>query len=152
MTKPPQSVHSIIFFEIFSTPRTCHILSFLILSFLVHPRKHDLSILISATSRSFSCFLVNGTISSSYVRAGLTTVLYSFPFTCTGAFLSHISHFIFTVSILPNCGSQHLNSFIPGTVIPFIIIAGFSICLPTHSDHRCMVKCYYSFLSPCLLQ
>ena len=53
--------------------------SFLILSFLVTPRA-NLNIFISATSTSSTCFFVTATVSSPYTIAGLTTKLYTFPF------------------------------------------------------------------------
>ena len=62
----------------------------LILSFLVTPIA-NLNIFISATSISFTCFFVTGTISSSYTIAGLTTKLYTFPFTLAGNLLLQIT-------------------------------------------------------------
>ncbi|KAF7648307.1 hypothetical protein LDENG_00159280, partial [Lucifuga dentata] len=53
--------------------------SFLILSILVTP-KENLSILVSATSSSASCLFLSATVSKPYNIAGLTTVLYTFPF------------------------------------------------------------------------
>ena len=54
------------------------ILSFLILSILVTPLIH-LNILISATSNFFSCAFFTAHVSAPYIIAGLTTVLYTFP-------------------------------------------------------------------------
>ena len=68
--------------------------SFLILSFLVTPIA-NLSIFISATSISSTCFFVTATVSSLYTIAGLTTELYTFPFTLAGNLLSQITPDIF---------------------------------------------------------
>ena len=57
--------------------------SFLILSFLVTPIA-NFNIFISSTSISFTCFFVTATVSSPYTIAGLTTELYTFPFTLAG--------------------------------------------------------------------
>ena len=62
--------------------------SFRIVSLLVTPRIH-LSILISFTSSRASCHLVVAQVSAPYNRAGLTTVLKTFPFSFTGILLSH---------------------------------------------------------------
>ena len=64
--------------------------SFLILSFLVTPIA-NLSIFISATSISSTCFFVTATVSSPYTIAGLTTKLCTFPFTLAGNLLSQIT-------------------------------------------------------------
>ena len=64
--------------------------SFLILSFLVTPIA-NLSIFISATSISSTCFFVTATVSSPYTIAGLTTELYTFSFTLAGNLLSQIT-------------------------------------------------------------
>ena len=64
--------------------------SFLILFFLVTPIA-NLNIFISATSISSTCFFVNATVSSPYTIAGLTTELYTFPFTLAGNLLSQIT-------------------------------------------------------------
>ena len=63
--------------------------SFLILSFLVTPIA-NLNIFIFATSISFTCFFVTTIVSSSYTIAGLTTELYTFPFTLAGNLLLQI--------------------------------------------------------------
>ena len=63
--------------------------SFLILSFLVTPIA-NLKIFISATSISSTFFFVTATVSSPYTIAGLTTELYTFPFTLAGNLLSQI--------------------------------------------------------------
>ena len=64
------------------------ILSFLILSSLVTPLIH-LNILISATSNFFSCAFFTAQVSAPYIIAGLTTVLYTFPFTLKLILRSH---------------------------------------------------------------
>ena len=64
--------------------------SFLILSFLVTPIA-NLNVFISATSISSTCFFVTATVSSPYTIAGLTTELYTFPFTLVGNLLSQIT-------------------------------------------------------------
>ena len=60
--------------------------SFLSLSFLV-THIANLNIFISATSISSTCFFVTATVSSPYTIAGLTTELYTFPFTLAGNLL-----------------------------------------------------------------
>ena len=62
--------------------------SFRILSLLVTPYIH-LSILISFIYSRASCSIVVAQVSAPYNRAGLTTVLYTFPFSFTGILLSH---------------------------------------------------------------
>ena len=64
------------------------ILSCLILSSLVTPLIH-LNILISATSNLFSCAFFTAQVSAPYAIAGLTTVLYTFPFTLKLILRSH---------------------------------------------------------------
>ena len=59
--------------------------SFIILSFLVTPIA-NLKIFIS-----FTCFFVTAAVSSPYTIAGLTTELYTFPFTLAGNLLSQIT-------------------------------------------------------------
>ena len=84
------SLLSVIFLDACTTfvvPRMC---SFLVLSFLVTPHIH-LSILISFTSILDSCRLVVAHVSAPYSITGLTTVLYTFPFSFTGILLSHNS-------------------------------------------------------------
>ena len=81
---------SFIFIPNRSTLTVLLMCSFLILSFLVTPIV-NLSIFISATSISSTCFFVTVTISSSYTIASLTTELYTFPFTLAGNLLSQIT-------------------------------------------------------------
>ena len=64
---------------------------FLILSFLITPIA-NLNIFISATSISSTCFFVTSTVSIPYTIAGLTTKLYTFPFSLAGNLLSQITH------------------------------------------------------------
>ena len=51
----------------------------------------NLNIFISATSISSTCFFVTATVSSPYTIAGITTELYTFPFTLAGNLLSQIT-------------------------------------------------------------
>ena len=76
--------------------------SFLILSFLVTPIA-NLNIFISATSISSACFFVIATVSSPYTIAGLTTELYTFPFTLTGNLLSQITPDTLLHPFHPSC-------------------------------------------------
>ena len=76
--------------------------SFLILSFLVVPIA-NLNIFISATSISFTCFIVTATVSSPYTIAGLTTKLHTFPFTLAGSLLSQITPDTFLHPFHPSC-------------------------------------------------
>uniref|UniRef100_A0A8C4N0J5 Uncharacterized protein n=1 Tax=Eptatretus burgeri TaxID=7764 RepID=A0A8C4N0J5_EPTBU len=66
------------------------IYSFLILSILVTPNENR-SIFNSATSSSASCLIVSATVSKPYNIAGLTTILYTFPFTLAATLLSQIT-------------------------------------------------------------
>ena len=84
------SLSSLIFIPNRSTLTVLLMCSFLILSFLVSPIA-NLSIFISATSISSTCFFVTATVSSPYTIAGLTTKLYTFPFTLAGNFLPQIT-------------------------------------------------------------
>ena len=76
--------------------------SFLILSFLITPMA-NLSIFISATSISATCFFVTATVSSPYTIVGLTTKLYTFPFIIAGNLLSQITHDTFLHPFHPAC-------------------------------------------------
>ena len=84
------SLPSLIFISNRSTLTVLLMYSFLILSFLVTPIA-NLNIFISATSISSTCFFVTATVSSPYTIAGLTTELYTFPFTSAGNLLSQIT-------------------------------------------------------------
>ena len=84
------SLPSLIFNPNRSTLTVLLMYSFLILSFLVTPRA-NLNIFISATSISSICFFVTAAVSSPYTIAGLTTELYTFPFTLAGNLLSQIT-------------------------------------------------------------
>ena len=84
------SLPSLIFIPYCSTLTVLLMCLFLILSFLVTPIA-NLSIFISATSISSTCFFVTATVLSPYTIAGLTTVLYTFPFTLAGNLLSQIT-------------------------------------------------------------
>ena len=81
---------SFIFIPNRSTSTVLLMCSFLILSFLVTPIA-NLNIFISATSISSNCFFVTATVSSPYTIAGLTTELYTIPFTIAGNLLSQIT-------------------------------------------------------------
>ncbi|KAF7663340.1 hypothetical protein LDENG_00211810, partial [Lucifuga dentata] len=83
--------------------------SFLILSILVTP-KENLSILVSATSSSASCLFLSATVSKPYNIAGLTTVLYTFPFILAETLLSHITPDTFLHPFQPAC-TRFFTSF-----------------------------------------
>ena len=109
--------------------------SFLILCFLVTPIA-NLNIFICATSISSICFFVTATVSSPYTIAGLTTELYTFPFTLAGNLLSQITHDAFLHPFHPVCTlpftslsqpplsctvyPKYLNSFTLGTIVSSI--------------------------------
>ncbi|KAF7650345.1 hypothetical protein LDENG_00127500, partial [Lucifuga dentata] len=76
--------------------------SFLILSIFVTP-KENLSILVSTTSSSASCLFLSATVSKPYNIAGLTTVLYTFPFILAETLLSHITPDTFLHPFQPAC-------------------------------------------------
>ena len=76
--------------------------SFLLLSFLVTPIA-NLNIFISATSISSTCIFMTATVSSPCAIAGLTTKLYTFPFTLAGNLLSHIAPDTFLHLFHPAC-------------------------------------------------
>ena len=96
------SLPSLIFIPNRSTLTVLLMYSFLILSFLVTPIA-NLNIFISATSISFTCFFVTATVSSQYTIAGLTTELYTFPFTLAGNLLSQITPDAFLHPFHPAC-------------------------------------------------
>ena len=60
--------------------------SYSFISYFVHIHR---TILISATSNLFSCAFSIAHVSAPYTRAGVTTVLYTFPLIFTFIFLSH---------------------------------------------------------------
>ena len=115
--------------------------SFLILSFLVTPIA-NLNIFISATSISSTCFFVTATISSPYTIAGLTTKLYTFPFTLAGNLLSQITPDTFLHPFYPACtlffislsqpplscsvDLKYLNFFTLGTFLSSIVTVSWS--------------------------
>ena len=76
--------------------------SFLIFSFVVTSIA-NLNIFISATFISFTYIFVTATISSPYTIAGLTTELYTFPFTLVGNLLSQITPNTFLHPFHPAC-------------------------------------------------
>ena len=116
------SLPSLIFIPNRSTLTVPLMYSFLILSFLVTPIA-NLNIFISATSISSTCFCVTATVSSPYTIAGLTTELYTFPFTLAGNLLSQITPdtflhpFILPVlsSLFPSHNHHFLALLIPNT-------------------------------------
>ena len=115
--------------------------SFLILSFLVTPIE-NLNIFISATSISSTCFFETATVSSPYTIAGLSTELYTFPFTLAGNLLSQITPATFLHPFYPACtlfftslsqlllsctiDPKYLNSFILGTFASSIFTVSLS--------------------------
>ena len=135
------SLPSLIFIPNCSTLAVLLMWSFLIMSFLVTPIA-NLSIFISATSISSTCFFVTATVSSPYTIAGLTTELYNFPFTLAGNLLSQITPdtflhpfyaaciFFFTSLSQPplSCtvDPKYLNSFTLGTFVSSIFTVSSS--------------------------
>ena len=121
---------------------------FLILFFLVTSIA-NLNIFISATFISSTCFFVTATVSSPYNIAGLTTELYTFPFTLAGNLLPQITPdtllhpfhpactlFFTPLSQLPlSCTNdpKYLNSFTLGTVVSSIFTASSSFPPFMHS-------------------
>ena len=132
------SLPSLIFIPNRSTLTVPLMYLFLILSFLVTPIA-NINILISATSISSTCFFVTATVLSPYTIAGLTTKLYTSPFTLAGNLLSQITPdnllhpfhpactLLFTfLSQLPlSCtiDPKYLNSFTLGTFVSSIFTA-----------------------------
>ena len=141
--------------------------SFLILSFLVTPIA-NLSIFISATSISSICFFVTAIVSTPYIIAGLTTELYTFPFTLAGNLLSQITPdtflhpfhpaytlFFTSLSQLPlSCtvDPKYLNSFILGTFVSSIFIVLSSFPLFMHGYLVFDLVTFISLLSNAYLQ
>ena len=115
------SLPSLIFIPNCSTLTVSLMYSFLILFFLFTPIAH-LNIFISATFISSTCFFETDTVSSPYIIAGLTTELYTFPFTLAGNLLSQITRdtflhpFLPALSSLPPSHNYHfLAPLIPNT-------------------------------------
>ena len=124
--------------------------SFLILSFLV-TLIANLSIFISASSISSSCFFVSATISSPYTIAGLTTELYTFPFTLVGSLRLQITPDTFLHPFHPACtlfftslsqsplsctvNPKYLNSFTFSTFLCsiFTVSLSFYPCMHKYS-------------------
>ena len=110
----------------------------LMYSFLIFSRQFvaNFNIFISATSISSTCFFVTATVLSSYTIVGLTTELYTFPFTLAGNLLSQITPDTFRIhSILPALfpfpsfdNYQFLALLIPDTLIPLPLAL---LCLPS---------------------
>ena len=113
-------------------------------SFLITPIA-NLNIFISATSISSICFFVTVTVSSPYNIAGLTTELYTFPFTLAGNLLSQITPDTFLHPFYPACtlfftslsqqslsctvDPKYLNSFTPRTFVSSIFTVSSSFPL-----------------------
>ena len=96
------SLPSLIFISNCSTLTVPLMYSFLILSLLITPIA-NVNIFISATSISSTYFFVTATISSQYTIAGLTTELYTFPFTLADNLLSQITPYTFFYPFHPAC-------------------------------------------------
>ena len=143
------SLSSLIFIPSHSTLTVLLMYSFLILSFLVTPIA-NLNIFISATSISLTCFFVTATVSSPYTIVGLTTELYTFPFTLAGNLLSQITPdtllhpfhhactlFFTSLSQPPHSCTvdpKYLNSFTLGTFVSSIFTVSSSFPPFIHRD------------------
>ena len=135
------SLPSIIFIPNRSTLTVLLMYSFLILSFLVIPIA-NLSIFISATFLPSTYFFVTATVSSPYTIAGLTTELYTFPFTLAGNILSQITFDTLLHPFYPSCtlfftslsqpplsytvDPKYLSSFTLGTFVSSIFTISLS--------------------------
>ena len=156
------SLRSLIFIPNRSTLTILLMCSFLILSFLVTPIA-NLNIFISATSISSTCFFVIATVSSPYIIAGLTTELYTFPFTLAGNLLSQITPDTFLHQFHPACtllftslsqlplsctvDPKYLNSFTLGTFVsPSLLFRRHFLHLCT--DIRSLTYLLSSFFFP----
>ena len=136
--------------------------SFLILSFLVTPIA-NLNIFISATSISSTCFCVTATVSTPYTIAGLTTELYTFPFTLAGNLLSQITPDNFLFPFHPACNlfftflsqlplsctvdPKYLNSFTLGNFVSSIFTV-FCYFLHLCTDIRSLTYLLSSLFFP----
>ena len=141
------SLPSLIFIPNRSTLTVLLMCSFLIFFFLVTPIA-NFSIFISATSIFFTCFFVTATVSSPYTIAGLTTELYTFPFTLAGNLLSQITLNTLLYPFHPACtlfftslsqtplsctvDPKYLNSFTLGTFLSSIFTVSSSFPPFTH--------------------
>ena len=139
------SLPSLIFIRNRFTLTVLLMCSFLILSFLVTTIA-NLSIFISATSISSTCFFVTATVSSVQFSgesiAGLTTELYTFSFTLAGNLLSQITPDTLFYPFHPACtlfftslsqpplsctvDPKYLNSFTLGTFVSSIFTVSSS--------------------------
>ena len=104
--------------------------AFLILSFLV-TLIANLNIFISAIYISFTCFFVTATVSSRCTIAGLTTELYTFPFTLADILLSQITPDTFLHLFHSTCtplftSFSYLNFFTLGTFVSSIFTVSLS--------------------------
>ena len=114
--------------------------------------------LISVTSISFTCFFVTAIISSPYTIAGLTTELYTFPFTLAGNLLLQITSNTLFHPFHPACtlffnslsqpplsctiDPKYLNSFTLGTFISSI----FTVFSFSPFMHRYLVFDLHTFI------
>ena len=145
-----RSLASLIFIPNRFTLTVLLMCSFLILSFLVTPIA-NLNIFISATSIAFTHFFVTATVSSPYTIAGLTTELYTFPFTLAGNLL-FADYCRYSSLSVPSCCTlffislsqprhsctvdpKYLNSFTFGTFVSsiFTVSSSFSSFMQTYS-------------------
>ena len=156
------SLPSLIFIPNRSTLTVSLMYSFLILSFLVTPMA-NLNIFISST-----CFFVSATVSSPYTIVGLTTELYTFPFTLACNLLSQITPDTFLHPFYPACtllftslsqlplshtvDPKYLNSFTLGTFVSSIFTVSLIFSPFTHRYSGFDLLIFISLLSNAYLQ
>ena len=109
------SLPSLIFIPSRSTLTVPLMYSFLILSFLVIPMA-NFNIFVSATSNSSTCFFVTAIVSSPYTIVGITTELYTFPFTLAVPIVTDYSRYFFPS--VPSC--LHSLLYLPLTTTTFL--------------------------------
>ena len=154
------SLPSLVFIPNRSTLTVLLMYSFLILSFLITPIA-NLNIFISATSISSICFFVTATVSSLYTIAGLTTELYTFPFTLAGNLLSQISPDTLLHPFHPACtlfftsfsqpplsctvDPKYLNSFTLGLFVSsiFTVSSSFPPFMHRYSVFDLLKACFH---------
>ena len=119
----------------------------------------NLNIFISAISIYSTCFFVTATVSRPYTIAGLTTELYTIPFTLAGNLLSQITPDTFLHQFHPACSlfftslsqlqlscivdPKYLNSFTLGTFVSSIFTD--SLLFPPFT-HRYLVYDLINFI------